>query len=165
MRSPVLVGLLLLAVLIDVTTPDPHAYPHACRYGLAALILAPCQSDRSLYRRAGQLRPVVVPTAPVELQLCKDRWQEHLQPGWLLRVWHRGTGQLVAELPVQLVEQLIGHYLTSAGLTAAVLRLQDDVRRPLASAPARTPLRALGVPLRPVQEARRAARAARKNRP
>jgi len=93
-----------------------------------------------------------------------DGWQWTLHPHHVIKVWRLGRHELVAELPMTLVGTILAHYLAQAHLTAAVLTVQAPQRKALASAPARGRLLAVGVPLRPVQEARRAARATRSKR-
>lgn len=166
-RSRPLRVLLTVLVFLDFTTPNPLPGPHPCRWVLWALGLAPVgDSARQNPLHGPRIRPAGWPVvaAPIELQILMDHEQRHLQPHFRLLVWLRGTMQCVAELPIPLVEQIVGHYLSGAGLTASVLRLREPVetpvRRPLASAPDRSRPRAVGVPLLPVQEARRAARRA-----
>jgi len=175
MPRPLAVLLFALVVLLDVLTPDPcppRVHGHTCRYFLGALKFGerktpPGALSARIHAHLRPARPLMMGLAvppQIELQLCKDRWQEHLQPGWTIRVWHRGTMQLLAELPVPVVENMIAHYLSHAGLTAAVIQIQAAPRLPRPSAPLAIPLRAVGVPLSPVQEMRRAARASRKGR-
>ncbi len=96
-------------------------------------------------------------------------------PGWQGRVDEHDDVSLRDALthatvltltPAQVITALT-NYVNQATITAQILWQTVPaarVRAPLASAPVRTPLRALGVPLRPVQEARRAARATRAGR-
>lgn len=100
----------------------------------------------------------------IELQIQMDYMQHMLHPHYILRVWRAHSTDMLAELPLPLVVHIIGHWLAQADLTAAILTVRDHPRKALASAPSRAPLRAVGVPLRPVQEARRAARALRSGR-
>lgn len=100
----------------------------------------------------------------LELQVQMDNTQHMLHPHFVMRVWRARSTDMLAELPMTLVVHIIGHWLAQADLTAAVLTVQAPIRKPLASAPARGAPRALGVPLSPVQEARRVARASRKSR-
>lgn len=75
------------------------------------------------------------------------------------------TRRTVAEFPVALVIAALAHYVTGAALTADLLqepRAIAPLRELTPAAPSRAPLRAVGVPLRNVQAARRAARASRK---
>ena len=94
-------------------------------------------------------------------------------PGWQGRVDERAdvelrdtmTHETVLVLPPALVVQALTHYVSSAKLTAVFLDRVPALGRPrktMASVPSRAPLRALGVPLRPIRETRRAARASRK---
>ncbi len=95
----------------------------------------------------------------LELQWCGTGWQEHGQPHHVLRVWRWGTMELVAEIPIPLLRQIVGHYLSQAHLTAAVMQTE---RKPLASAPARARPLALGPPQKATREAHRRSRMARK---
>ena len=97
----------------------------------------------------------------IELQVQMDRMQHMLHPHYILRVWRARSTDILVELPMPLVVSIIGHWLAQADLTAALLVTQEAPRKALASAPSRAALRAaVGVPLRPTQEARRAARRA-----
>ena len=100
----------------------------------------------------------------LELQLQMDTMQHMLHSHFVLRVWRAHSMDMVAELPMPLVVTIIGLWLAQTNAVAATLAVQAPPRKALASAPPRSPLRAVGVPLRPVQEARRAARALRKGR-
>ena len=90
----------------------------------------------------------------LELQVQMDHTQHMLHSHFVLRVWRARSMDMVAELPMPLVVHIIGHWLAQADLTAAVLSVRAPTRKALASAPARAPLRAVGVPLRPVQAER-----------
>lgn len=164
----------------DLLAPDPPAYHvpgMCCRSVLRAAKEAREETVRrraccaSRRAEARPPRPAATPPPPlysmagaVELQLCRDRWQEFLQPHHIIRVWRASSMDLLAELPVPLVVQIVTHYLSQAGLTAAVLGLQALERKPLASAPPRADPPRVGAPPKAVQAARRAARISRAGR-
>jgi len=102
----------------------------------------------------------------IELQLQMDHMQQMLHSHYILRVWRARSMDMLAELPMTLVVHIIANFLAQGDLAVAAIVTQGALKRPvfkpLASAPAHAGLRAaVGVPLRPVQEARRAARATR----
>lgn len=100
----------------------------------------------------------------IELQIQMDHMQHMLHAHYFLRVWRARSTDILAELPMTLVAHIIGNFLAQGDLAAAAILAREPLpeppRKALASAPSRATLRALGVPLRPVQEARRAARRA-----
>jgi|SRR6185503_17713350 len=102
----------------------------------------------------------------IELQIQMDHMQHTLHSHYILRVWRARSMDMLAELPMTLVVHIIANFLAQGDLAVAAIVTQGGLKRPvfkpLASAPSRARLQAAGVPLRPVQEARRAARAARK---
>lgn len=100
----------------------------------------------------------------VYLHIQSGRWQWRIELDGVASLRDLFTHETLAEFPVPLVVHALAHLDTGARLTAAHLARQSPPRKALASAPARGALRAVGVPLRPVQEARRAARASRKSR-
>lgn len=99
------------------------------------------------------------------LHIASGAWQWRIEAAASVEIRHAITHAVVATLTPAQIVLMASHYLSQARLVGELLedpRQGWPNRRPLASAPARAPLRAMGVPLRPVQEARRAARAARK---
>lgn len=104
----------------------------------------------------------------LDLQIQMDHMQHMLHSHYILRVWRARSTDMLAELPMTLVAHIIGHFLAQGDLAAAAIAARQAVpeptRKALATAPSRAPLRAVGVALRPVQEARHAARYARKGR-
>ena len=98
------------------------------------------------------------------LHLLEDRTQRRVKDNAVVELRHILTHATVWSGPVALLVHSLTHMVTGAAITAEFLptvELQTAPRRALASAPSRSALRAVGVPLRPVQEARRAKRAAR----
>lgn len=104
----------------------------------------------------------------IELQVQMDHMQHMLHSRYILRVWRARTTDMLVELPMPLVVHIIANFLAQGDLAAASITARAALpvppRTALASAPSRAALRATGVPLRPVQQARRAARATRKRK-
>ncbi len=97
------------------------------------------------------------------LHIHSGRWQWRIDDLADVEIRHAVTHEVIRTLtPAQIVLMAL-HLEMGAQMVAETLELRAPdqfYRRPLASAPSRSALRALGVPLRSVQEARRAARAA-----
>lgn len=96
------------------------------------------------------------------LHIASGRWQWRIDDIADVQIRHAVTHEIIRSFtPAQVV--LMGLLLEmNVEMVAESLERrapQQIIRREVASAPSRTATRALGVPLRPVQEARRAARA------
>jgi hypothetical protein len=101
------------------------------------------------------------------LHICSGRWQWRIEDVAEVEIRHAVTHEVIRTLtPAQIVLMAL-HLEMGAQMVAETLEQRGPhhlFRRPLASAPSRAPLRALGVPLRPVQAQRQAARASRAGR-
>jgi hypothetical protein len=102
------------------------------------------------------------------LHLAIPGWQGRVEDHYPVELRDAMTHATVITLESAVVVAALTNYVNHAQITAELLERRPSIaapRLPLASAPSRTAPRALGVPLRPVQEARRAARAKRSKRP
>ena len=97
------------------------------------------------------------------LHICSGRWQWRIEDVAEVEIRHSVTHEVIRTLtPAQIVLMAL-HLELGAQMVAETLEQRAPhqlLRRPLASAPSRAPLRAVGLPGRSVQEARRAQRAA-----
>lgn len=101
------------------------------------------------------------------LHIASGRWQWRIDDIADVQIRHAVTHEIIRSFtPAQVV--LMGMLLEmNVEMVAESLERRAPrqlVSRELASAPSRAPIRAVGVPMRPVQAARQAARAARVGR-
>lgn len=97
------------------------------------------------------------------LHIFSGRWQWRIEDAAEVQIRHSVTHEVIRSFtPAQIVLMGMQLEIQVRMVAEALDRHAPDqvIRRPLASAPDRTRIRAVGVPLRPVQEARRAARRA-----
>lgn len=107
------------------------------------------------------------PARSFYMHLAIPGWQGRVEDHYPVELRDALTHETVLAITPAQAIAMLAHYVSHAQITAELLERGPYIaapRRPLASAPSRAPIRALGVPLRPVQEARRAARATRKKR-
>ena len=98
------------------------------------------------------------------LVMLSDTCQQRIQPYFDIQLRDAFTHETVKVFSPEEIVHVLGTFYHFAATTARFLSPELLDRPALPSAPPAAPPRALGVPMREVQEARRSARASRKGR-